>query len=190
MNYVLSKTSNGTTYYAMLGKTNAVSKTEDIHQAKLFDSESAAKKLREHATKKLKEFKIHPVQELTDEASEKTDSSPEKVPEKEPIKMLSQRRCFSMEERSAVYSKSEGHCAICGEFISYMDFTVDHIIPLAKGGSNDISNLQCACGVCNRIKQDILPQDLMEKLTKIMLYQVKQKGNKKYRKQLRKVCKK
>ena len=52
MNYVLSKTSNGTTYYAMLGKTNAVSKSEDIHQAKLLDSESAAKKLREHATKK------------------------------------------------------------------------------------------------------------------------------------------
>lgn len=190
MDYVLSKTTNGTTYYAMLGKTNAVSKTEDIHQAKIFDSEASAKKLREHATKKLKGFKIHPVQELTDEASEETDSSPEKVPKNEPIKMLSQRRCFSMEERSAVYSKSEGHCAICGEFISYMDFTVDHIIPLAKGGSNDISNLQCACGVCNRIKQDILPQDLMEKLTQIMLYQVGQKGNKKYKKQLRKACKK
>ena len=190
MDYVLSKTTNGTTYYAMLGKTNAVSKTEDVHQAKIFDSEASAKKLREHATKKLKGFKIHPVQELTDEASEETDSSPEKVPKKEPIKMLSQRRCFSMEERSAVYSKSEGHCAICGEFISYMDFTVDHIIPLAKGGSNDISNLQCACGVCNRIKQDILPQDLMEKLTQIMLYQVGQKGNKKYKKQLRKACKK
>lgn len=190
MNYVLAKTVSEKTYYARIESSNAVTKTEDIHQAKIFDSEASAKKLREHATKKLKGFKIHPVQELTDEASEKTDSSPEKVPEKEPIKMLSQRRCFSMEERSAVYSKSEGHCAICGEFISYMDFTVDHIIPLAKGGSNDISNLQCACGVCNRIKQDILPQDLMEKLTKIMLYQVKQKGNKKYRKQLRKVCKK
>ena len=33
MNYVLSKTSNGTTYYAMLGKTNAVSSTVDILQA-------------------------------------------------------------------------------------------------------------------------------------------------------------
>lgn len=42
MDYVLSKTTNGTTYYAMLGKTNAVSKTEDIHQAKIFDSEASA----------------------------------------------------------------------------------------------------------------------------------------------------
>lgn len=89
-----------------------------------------------------------------------------------------------------MYIKSERHCAICGEFVLYTEFTVDHIIPLAKSGSNDISNLQCACGVCNRIKQDILPQDLMEKLTKIMLHQVGQKRNKKYRKQLRKACKK
>lgn len=89
-----------------------------------------------------------------------------------------------------MYIKSERHCAICGEFVLYTEFTVDHIIPLAKSGSNDISNLQCTCGVCNRLKQDILPQDLMEKLTKIMLYQVGQKRNKKYRKQLRKVCKK
>lgn len=197
MNYVLSKTTNGTTYYAMVGETNAVIKTEDIHQAKLFNSESAAKKLREHATKKLKGFKIHPVQTLPgevqnqpDEAPEAANPSPEKVSEKEPVKMLSQRRSFSAEERSAVYSKSEGHCAICGEFVPYTKYTIDHIIPLAKGGSNDISNLQCACGVCNRIKQDILPQDLMEKLTKIMLYQVGQKANKKYKKQLRKACKK
>ena len=197
MDYVLSKTTNGTTYYAMVGETNAVIKTEDIHQAKIFDSEASAKKLQNHATKKLKGFKIHPVQALPsevqnqpDEAPETTDHSPQKKTENEPVKMLSQRRSFSAEERSAVYSKSEGHCAICGEFVPYMEYTIDHIIPLAKGGSNDISNLQCACGVCNRIKQDILPQDLMEKLTKIMLYQVKQKGNKKYRKQLRKACKK
>lgn len=87
-----------------------------------------------------------------------------------------------------VYNKTEGHCAICGEFVPYTDFTVDHIIPLAKGGSNDLSNLQCSCGVCNRIKQDILPEDLMKKLTGIMIYQIRQKGNKKYKKMLRKAC--
>ena len=65
---------------------------------------------------------------------------------------------------------------------------MDHIIPLAKGGNNDLSNLQCACSVCNRIKQDILPEDLMKKLTRIMVYQVGQKENKKYKKILRKAC--
>lgn len=97
-------------------------------------------------------------------------------------------KCFTAQERAAVYNKTEDHCAICGEFVPYTDFTVDHIIPLAKGGNNDLSNLQCACSVCNRIKQDILPEDLMKKLTRIMVYQVGQKGNKKYKKILRKAC--
>lgn len=101
-----------------------------------------------------------------------------------------QRRNFSVSERSAVYTKTEGHCAICGKFVPYTEFTVDHIVPLAKGGSNDLSNLQCACGVCNRIKQDILPEELMEKLVKIMLFQVQKKQNKKYRKILKKACRK
>ena len=53
MNYVLAKTVSGKTYYARIESSNAVTKTEDIHQAKIFDSEASAKKLREHATKKV-----------------------------------------------------------------------------------------------------------------------------------------
>lgn len=73
----------------------------------------------------------------------------------------------------AVYNKNKGRCAICGKFVSYDRFTIDHIIPLAKGGTNAMDNLQVACSVCNHIKQDILPEDLMEKLTEIVFYQMK-----------------
>lgn len=164
----------------------------DIEQATKFSTQEEAQKLRKYASKKLKNFKIHSIEKAADPAPEEAkEDVAKKVPEKKAaVKMTSQRRCFSQNERTAVYNKSEGRCAICGKFVPFESFTVDHIIPLAKGGSNDMSNLQCACKTCNRIKQDILPQDLMEKLTQIMLYQVGQKENKKYRKQLRKACKK
>ena len=40
--------------------------------------------------------------------------------------------------------------------------TVDHKIPLAKGGTNDLSNLQLAHLTCNRAKQDIMLEELIE----------------------------
>ena len=83
------------------------------------------------------------------------------------------RKQFSVSERSQVYSKTNGHCGICGEFVPFDSFTIDHIIPISKGGSSTIDNLQCSCLVCNRIKQDILPEDLFDKISAIISYQLK-----------------
>lgn len=88
------------------------------------------------------------------------------------------RKKFSSNKREDVYTKSKGVCAICGKFIPHKEFTVDHIIPLAKGGTNDISNLQASCGVCNKIKTDILPDDFMNKITEILTYQLSNNYNK------------
>jgi 5-methylcytosine-specific restriction endonuclease McrA len=40
-------------------------------------------------------------------------------------------------------------CASCG---AGEDLTVDHIVPLLRGGSSDPSNLQTLCRTCNGIK--------------------------------------
>lgn len=32
---------------------------------------------------------------------------------------------------------------------SYVELTIDHIVPLAKGGTNDLENLQLLCRSCN-----------------------------------------
>lgn len=173
MKYILMRTVSGKTYYARTEENNAIKKTEDIALAQRFASEKDAKKMRDRASRKLNGYKIHPVSDesqkaLRDSKIQMTNVTPSVSNPPAGISSSSHRKCFTAQERAAVYNKTEGHCAICGEFVPYTDFTVDHIIPLAKGGNNDLSNLQCACSVCNRIKQDILPEDLMKKLTRIM----------------------
>lgn len=51
---------------------------------------------------------------------------------------------------------SAGVCAACG---SAEDLVVDHIVPIVRGGSSDISNLQALCAPCNRSKGRKLPTE-------------------------------
>lgn len=57
-------------------------------------------------------------------------------------------------------------CGICGQPVDKslkyphpLSPTVDHIIPCAKGGSDDLDNLQLAHRKCNRDKSDKLPEN-------------------------------
>lgn len=43
---------------------------------------------------------------------------------------------------------------VCLSCLEYKSLTVDHVIPLSKGGTNDISNIQPLCGPCNSKKKD------------------------------------
>ena len=46
-------------------------------------------------------------------------------------------------------------CGICGKAITKMkDATIDHIIPLSRGGHSGISNIQLAHDKCNSTKGD------------------------------------
>lgn len=43
-----------------------------------------------------------------------------------------------------------GRCAYCGERPDSL--TVDHVVPFARGGTNEIDNIVPACSPCNRLK--------------------------------------
>ena len=69
-----------------------------------------------------------------------------------------------------LYVKQGGHsgqraaCAGCGERYLQKDFQVDHIRPRAKGGGDEIENLQLLCAKCNQRKSDGTMAELREKL--------------------------
>jgi 5-methylcytosine-specific restriction endonuclease McrA/transposase len=75
-------------------------------------------------------------------------------------------RYDSSVKRDDVLKRDKYTCQICGKKCNPNDKswgtsgpdypTLDHIVPLAKGGAHVWANVQCACGLCNSYKRDLL----------------------------------
>jgi 5-methylcytosine-specific restriction endonuclease McrA len=57
-------------------------------------------------------------------------------------------------KRRAVYWRDHGRCHYCNEAVTVEKFTVDHVVPLARGGIDAASNLVTCCKYCNKLKAD------------------------------------
>jgi hypothetical protein len=57
-----------------------------------------------------------------------------------------------------VAARARHQCEYCcaPEVIFNLAFEVEHIIPLAKGGVNELQNLALACRICNLRKSDFI----------------------------------
>ena len=51
------------------------------------------------------------------------------------------------------------HCRLCGRALTLAEATVDHVIPLGRGGSNGTDNLTLVCVSCNHDKDCKLPTE-------------------------------
>lgn len=75
--------------------------------------------------------------------------------------------------REAVLRRDRYTCAYCGirlgdvrhgKVLNRSDFSVDHILPVSRGGKNSWGNTVCACAVCNQRKANRLPHEANMKL--------------------------
>ena len=81
------------------------------------------------------------------------------------------RKAISKKLRFDVFKRDGLVCAYCGATPPTVLLQVDHIHPVAKGGTNEIDNLITSCQPCNIGKGaktlDSIPQSLAEKSKEI-----------------------
>lgn len=75
-------------------------------------------------------------------------------PKQPPTELERKRNAFTSKSReyfTQLVLRDGGFCVKCG---SVQQLTVDHIVPLARGGGNELDNLQILCKSCNSSKRD------------------------------------
>lgn len=58
----------------------------------------------------------------------------------------------------------KGECAYCGGKFAPADLTMDHIVPIVRGGMSTKGNVVPACKECNNKKKYLLPLEWEEYL--------------------------
>ena len=66
--------------------------------------------------------------------------------------------------KHTLFGKQEGICNGCRHSFQFRNFTIDHIVPQARGGSDHSDNLQLLCGACNSMKSAGSQEALIAKL--------------------------
>lgn len=65
---------------------------------------------------------------------------------------MAERKAIGKKIRFEVFKRDSFRCQYCGRSAPDVILEVDHIIPVAEGGKNDVMNLITSCRECNRGK--------------------------------------
>ena len=175
---------NGTYYIRYDMNTGATKKTTDINLAYKFATAKDAIDGMKQARGKTKKFYVYDTNTqyiiwrwMTEE--EKAEARKNKFA----LSMVKRdksgkikRKSYPESTRKLIYLNANGKCELCGRSILMEDMTIDHVNPLSLGGEDDVENLACTCFACNTFKGNIQPDDFMERITEIFMYQMEKKS--------------
>lgn len=77
-----------------------------------------------------------------------------------------------------MWLRDEGRCIYCGKGLTPQTMHLDHVVPVARGGSGVTENLVASCERCQWRKADKLPEELelgREKLAELVPEVLKEK---------------
>ena len=79
----------------------------------------------------------------------------------DPSRMKRERERARKMRKSGWWSQklSQGYCEYCGGRFSPEELTMDHVVPLARGGASTKGNLVPACQSCNQEKKLATPAE-------------------------------
>jgi 5-methylcytosine-specific restriction endonuclease McrA len=83
---------------------------------------------------------------------------------------LKKERAKAREMRQSAWWKrrrSEGICHFCGRKFPPGELTMDHIVPLIRGGKSTKGNVVPSCKECNSKKKHMLPLEWEEYLERL-----------------------
>ena len=71
------------------------------------------------------------------------------------------RGCHKRRRKAVIRKVKREHgylrCFVCGKGVLEREATVEHIVPIAKGGADELENLAISHALCNVTKADKLP---------------------------------
>ena len=71
---------------------------------------------------------------------------------------LAQQHYLNPTKKKEVLSKTDGRCAYCG---TDEHITIDHKVPVGRGGNDEIDNLVAACRPCNAEKRNMTQDEYL-----------------------------
>ena len=79
--------------------------------------------------------------------------------------VIRRERAKARELRKSSWWRNEldqGRCHYCGQAIPPKQLTMDHVVPLSRGGTSTKANLVTTCKDCNNRKKTMLPLEWEE----------------------------